>query len=50
MPKSETPVAFATLGEDIKQAREALNLSRRQLAEMANIDPRYLAKRIIQSR
>ena len=42
MPTKYTP-AFATLGEDIKQAREVLSLSRKQLAEMANIDPRYLA-------
>ena len=42
MPTERTP-AFATLGEDIKQAREILNMSRKQLAEMANIDPRYLA-------
>lgn len=43
MPSTATPAAFATLGSDIKQARETLNLSRKQLAEMANIDPRYLA-------
>lgn len=34
---------FETLGEDIKEARKALGLSRRALAEKVNIDPRYLA-------
>ena len=42
MQTKRTP-AFANLGKDIKQARETLNISRKQLAEMANIDPRYLA-------
>lgn len=34
---------FKTLGEDIKKARLAKGISRRALAEMVNIVPRYLA-------
>jgi len=34
---------FAAFGSDIKEARKVLNLSRKNLAEMVNIDPRYLA-------
>lgn len=43
MPKERQKESFASLGDDIKAARQALNLSRRELAEMVNIDPRYLA-------
>lgn len=35
--------SFATLGNDIKQARNALGIARRTLAEKVGIDPRYLA-------
>lgn len=34
---------FSSLGEDIKKARLAKGISRRALAEMVNIVPRYLA-------
>ncbi len=34
---------FETFGTDVKEAREALNISRRVLAERVHIDPRYLA-------
>ncbi len=43
MPKEREKESFASLGDDIKAARQVLNLSRRELAEMVNIDPRYLA-------
>ena len=43
MPKERERESFAGLGEDIKAARKALGLSRRALAEMVNIAPRYLA-------
>lgn len=42
MPKERTE-CFNSLGRDIKEARKALGLSRRVLAEMVNIVPRYLA-------
>ena len=42
MPKKRTE-CFSSLGHDIKEARKALGLSRRVLAEMVNIVPRYLA-------
>lgn len=34
---------FNTLGKDIKSSRQILNMSRKDLAEKLNIDPRYLA-------
>ena len=43
MPKEREKESFASLGDDIKAARQVLNISRRELAKMANIDPRYLA-------
>lgn len=43
MPKERETGSFACLGNDLKEARKALQLSRRALAEMVNIDPRYLA-------
>ena len=43
MPKERERESFANLGDDIKAARQALNLSRRELAEMVNIAPRNLA-------
>ena len=43
MPRHREQAAFAPFGNDVKEARRALGLSRRELAEMINIDPRYLA-------
>lgn len=43
MPKAHDCQGFATLGNDIKQARNALGLTRKDLAEKVDIDPRYLA-------
>ena len=35
--------AFNTFGSDLKEARNALGMSRRVLAEKVGMDPRYLA-------
>ena len=43
MPRNKEQKAFAPFGNDVKEARNVLGLSRRALAEMINIDPRYLA-------
>lgn len=43
MSREREKEGFAGLGEDIKAARKVMGISRRQLAEMVNIDPRYLA-------
>ena len=43
MAKIEDCPGFETFGSDVKAAREALNISRRALAEQVHIDPRYLA-------
>ena len=43
MARIEDCPGFETFGSDIKAAREALNISRRILAERVHIDPRYLA-------
>lgn len=43
MAKSKDCPSFGTLGFDTKQARKALGLTRKKLAEMVAIDPRYLA-------
>ena len=43
MAKIEDCPGFETFGADIKAAREALNMSRRVLAEQIHVDPRYLA-------
>lgn len=43
MAKIEDCPGFETFGADVKAAREALNISRRLLAEQVHIDPRYLA-------
>ncbi len=43
MPRVNECAAFDNFGADIKDARLAMNISRRALAEMVNIDPRYLA-------
>ena len=32
-----------SFGQDVKEARKAMGLSRREMAEAINIDPRYLA-------
>ena len=34
---------FETFGADVQQARDAVKMSRRELAEKVGIDPRYLA-------
>lgn len=43
MAKIKDCPGFETFGADIKAAREALNMSRRVLAEQIHVDPRYLA-------
>ena len=43
MQKERATETFASLGTDLKEARKELRLSRSALAEMVNIDPRYLA-------
>ena len=43
MAKVKDCPGFETFGADIKAAREALNMSRRVLAEQIHVDPRYLA-------
>lgn len=43
MPKEREQTFLASPGNNIKAARQALNLSRGELAEMANIAPRYPA-------
>lgn len=36
-------VAFASFGQDVKEARKAMGITRESLAGMLNIDVRYLA-------
>lgn len=43
MRKSRVCSSLDKLGGDIKSARTALHLTRRDLAEQVGIDPRYLA-------
>lgn len=43
MAKGKEYPGFEALGADIKEARKALGLTRRALAEKVSIDPRYLA-------
>ena len=43
MARIENCPGFETFGEDVKAAREALNMPRRVLAERVGIDSRYLA-------
>jgi transcriptional regulator with XRE-family HTH domain len=43
MPKKRNTAPFERFGADMKEARKALGLSQRVLAEMVGIDPRYLA-------
>ena len=44
MAKVEDCPGFETFGADVKEARKAKNLARKDLAEKVNIDTRYLAK------
>lgn len=43
MPNVKDCPGFETFGADVQQAREAVKMSRRVLAEKVGIDPRYLA-------
>ncbi len=43
MSERKECTGFSSLGEDIKKARMAKGISRRALAELVNIVPRYLA-------
>lgn len=43
MRKGRTYPSLSPLGADLKAARRAMGLSRKDLAEMVGIDPRYLA-------
>jgi transcriptional regulator with XRE-family HTH domain len=43
MQRKRNTAPFEKFGADMKEARKALGLSQRQLAEMVGIDPRYLA-------
>ena len=43
MQRAKGEHGFSCLGSDIKSARKALGISRRELAEAVGIDPRYLA-------
>jgi len=42
MPKERNRAPFESFGADMKEARKALGISQRVLAEMVGIDPRYL--------
>ena len=43
MPNVKDCPGFESFGADVQQAREAVGMSRRGLAERVGIDPRYLA-------
>ena len=43
MSRNRNTAPFKSIGADIKEARKALGLSQRNLAEMVGIDTRYLA-------
>ena len=43
MAKVKDCPGFETFGADVKEARKAKNLARKDLAEKVNIDTRYLA-------
>lgn len=43
MAKVEDCPGFEIFGKDVQMAQEAVGLSRREMAEQINIDPRYLA-------
>ena len=47
MAKIEDCPGFETFGADVKEARKAKNLARKDLAEKVNIDTRYLGYIII---
>jgi len=40
MPREHDEKTFLSFGEDVKSARLAMGISRRELAEMVDIDPR----------
>lgn len=42
MPNVKDCPGFESFGADVQQAREAVGMSRRELAERVGIDPRYL--------
>ena len=42
MSKERERASFSSLGSDIKEARQAMTISRRELAEKVNIDPDIL--------
>jgi transcriptional regulator with XRE-family HTH domain len=43
MSKERNRAPFASFGADMKQARQALGYTQRELSEAIGIDPRYLA-------
>ena len=43
MTKERNRTPFDSFGADMKEARKSLGFSQKTLAEMVNIDPRYLA-------
>jgi len=43
MPRKRNRKPFSNFGADMKEARKALGLSQKALAEAVGIDPRYLA-------
>ena len=43
MPKERNRAPFEGFGADVKEARKSLRYTQKTLAEMVNIDPRYLA-------
>ena len=43
MPNVKDCPGFESFGSDVQQTREAVGMSRRELAERVGIDPRYLA-------
>ena len=49
MPNVKDCPGFETFGADVQQAREAVKMSRRELAEKVGIDPRYLANTFSQT-
>ena len=43
MPRERNTNYFSGFGQDVKTARKVMGLTRNRLAEMVNIEPRYLA-------
>jgi len=43
MPSERSPVDFNSFGNDLKEARKRLKISRRKFAEIVDMDWRYLA-------